>query len=246
LGQFPVGSWPDFFSGEATAIGYPLRGGFAISSGQAGAQRCCAPTRAENDWELGRGQERRWRGLGFGPRVRVVLRRFSSAMDLGLISHWPLPGRPGCFCFSPESRPRLRRRQTSALVVLSSRAVCWAVSQRSCRAGICDRSFQEGYGRDDATFTLAVVSEFGNRTERKKARKKEGKEKIRKPQETEELRDDEMVGTRCDEMVATRFWRVIRLPGLRSAQALRSSGQARSACAPYFLKRSSKAWRASL
>jgi hypothetical protein len=61
--------------------------------------------------------------------VRAERRRFSLVMDLGSMSHWPLPGRPGCFCFEPTRRPRLRRRQISALVVFMAMAVCWAVSQ---------------------------------------------------------------------------------------------------------------------
>jgi hypothetical protein len=54
----------------------------------------------------------------------VARRRLSLTMDLGSISHWPLPGRPGCFCLEPERRPRLSSRQTSALVVFMATAVC--------------------------------------------------------------------------------------------------------------------------
>jgi hypothetical protein len=68
--------------------------------------------------------------------VRVASRRFSLAMDLGSMSHWPLPGRPGCFCFEPTRRPRLRSRQISALVVFMAMAVCWAVSQLESRFGM--------------------------------------------------------------------------------------------------------------
>lgn len=99
----------------------------------------------------------------FGALVRLAVRRLSSAMDWGSISHWPLPGRPGCFCFSPVRRPRLSRRQTSALVVFISPAACWAVSQRSRRAGIAIGPSGRG-GAGCAPFTLAVVIGFYNST----------------------------------------------------------------------------------
>ncbi len=68
-------------------------------------------------------------GRAEGGGVRVERRRFSLVTDLGSMSHWPLPGRPGCFCFEPDRRPRLSRRQISALVVFMATAVCCAVSQ---------------------------------------------------------------------------------------------------------------------
>src|SRR6202041_177658 len=88
---------------------------------------CCAPTKFYRVFR-GKGFAA---GLSFGWSfaVRVDNRRFSLAMDLGAMSHWPLPVRPGCFFFEPTRRPRLRRRQPSALVVFMAMAVCWAVSQ---------------------------------------------------------------------------------------------------------------------
>src|SRR5882724_749655 len=51
-------------------------------------------------------------------------RRDSFLMDVGLMIHCALPGRPSCLCFFPESRPMLINRQTSALVVFRMMAAC--------------------------------------------------------------------------------------------------------------------------
>jgi len=94
-----------------------------------------------------------------GHAARWEARRLSWATDLGSMSHWPLPGRPGCFCFVPARRPRARRRQTSALVVFITTAACCAVSQW-CRLGGMGESFGSS---GDNRVTVASVIECSNR-----------------------------------------------------------------------------------
>jgi hypothetical protein len=81
-------------------------------------------------------------------------------MDAGLTSHCALPGRPGCFSLEPERRPTLIKRQISALVEFSSKAVCWAVSQRLWFEGMEYSSARRGF--ICAVFTIQVFILYGN------------------------------------------------------------------------------------